>query len=256
MLTAQEFFEKQAAKYCRNIPVWSFNYSINISYKYKYLYFETPKVACTTIKATLQRMELEHLESDCIHPKCIHDRDFSPLLKPSQIHWFPEFIDRPDVFKFCFVRNPYTRMLSAYLDKMVAQERKIKRVVLDALQKENAPLSEIVTFDEFVGVVCDQDIAGMNPHWRVQYHHTCQDTIKYDFVGRFENFASDFALAMSRVSSDYEHYSVSRNRHATQANELLESYYTPNLQKKVAAKFDKDFEHFGYSKDLIVPVGN
>jgi hypothetical protein len=249
MITAQEHFEKDVEQFCENITLWKFNYSINISLKYNYLYFETPKAGCTTIKATLQKMELERTGGSCGHPSCVHDRNFSPLLRPSQISRFSEFVRQPGLFKFCFVRNPYTRLLSAYLEKMLTNKRP-KRIVLHALGRNPADLDVDVSFDEFIDVVCGQKVRDMNTHWMVQYYLTCQDLIKYDFVGKIENFDQDFDFVLSKLSENYRQYISKEVSHATNAGMHLETYYSSELSKKVQEKYKKDFEYFGYSADF------
>ena len=126
-----------------------------ISLKYRYLFCNTPKVACSTIKLTLARAELEDDTFEYENDEYIHDRELSPLLKPTML---PNPVDRLDrFFKFCFVRNPAARLLSAYLDKIVRNKPE-KLLVLEALNRSNDPLYEI-SFPEFVEVVCDQDPA-------------------------------------------------------------------------------------------------
>ena len=45
-----------------NTSAKDLNYGVHISLKHKYIFVETPKVACSTIKMTLHRMELEDPE--------------------------------------------------------------------------------------------------------------------------------------------------------------------------------------------------
>ena len=72
-------------KYCKYVNPDNFNYSINISLKYSYIYVETPKVACSSIKSTLQKMELGDPQFSREDFEDLHKRDFSPLLRPQQI---------------------------------------------------------------------------------------------------------------------------------------------------------------------------
>ena len=91
------------------------NYLINISKTYKYVYLETPKVACSTIKRTFQKAEVTALGGEVA--KNIHDKNLSPLLSPLDIqNGLDSMFEGDEFFRFSFVRNPYSRILSAYLD--------------------------------------------------------------------------------------------------------------------------------------------
>ena len=52
-------FYSDIAPFTTHIPAEEFDYTVNISLKYHYVYAENAKVACSTIKLILQRMELD-----------------------------------------------------------------------------------------------------------------------------------------------------------------------------------------------------
>ncbi|MEL6928277.1 MAG: sulfotransferase family 2 domain-containing protein [Cyanobacteria bacterium J06600_6] len=242
-------FGQEIAKYCQYIRPGMFEYAINISHKYSYLYVETPKAGCSSIKASLQRMELESPTFYREDFEDIHNRKFSPLLKPSQVGSFDAFIRRPNLFKFCFARNPYTRLLSAYLDKIKSNKPQ-KKDILHHLGKNIHQLDTEISFDEFIGVIYEQPIANLNDHWNIQYYQTFQNSIKYDFIGKIESFDRDFEFVLNTINQDYQKYISKEQRHASGTNKLLQTYYTPTLIAKVRDKFAIDFEHFGYDDDF------
>ena len=244
-----ENYKKEIRKYIQHVKYNNFEYSINISLKHKYVYVETPKVGCSTIKDTLQRMELDYPDLVRDDANDIHDRQYSPLLCPSQTCGLDRLLSNPDYFIFCFVRNPYTRLLSAYLDK-IAAENPHKGSILRAMGEDPSNLSKEVSFKEFVDVVCNLSVYDMNVHWRTQYYQTFQDSIKYDYIGRLENFKNDCDYVFSKIKPNYKDYYHSETRHATNASSLLKKYYDDHLQEKVFSKYKIDFEYFGYSKDI------
>jgi hypothetical protein len=80
------------------------------------------KVACTTIKRVLQAAELGPERRGDL-PEDVHARETSPLLSPGQDpEGFVTALLDTATFCFAFVRNPYSRALSCWLDKMVANE--------------------------------------------------------------------------------------------------------------------------------------
>ncbi|MEM7591978.1 MAG: sulfotransferase family 2 domain-containing protein [Cyanobacteria bacterium P01_A01_bin.83] len=242
-------FGREVAKYCQYIRPGMFEYAINISHKYNYLYVETPKAGCSSIKMTLQRMELDLPDFYREDFEDIHNRNFSPLLKASQVGSFDRFINRPNLFKFCFARNPYIRLLSAYLEKIKLNKPQ-KKDILQHLGKNIRQLNIKISFDEFIRVIYEQPIANLNDHWNIQYYQTCQNSIKYNFIGKVENFDRDFEFVLNTVNKDYQKYVLKEQRHASGADKLLQTYYTPALIDLVRKKFALDFEHFGYSSDF------
>lgn len=233
------------ADICPFIDHMDFNYSMSISLNNKYLYVETPKVACSSIKATLQK--IEYKDTFSTHKEFInwHDRDASPLLKPSQIFNIKKFIDRDDIYKFCFVRSPYSRLLSAYLNK-IYKDKPQKRMILLQLGRNPNDLSHFISFEEFVDAVIEEPISMMDRHWRTQYYQTFQKGIDYDFIGKFESFDKDLFSVLGTISHNYKPYLTNVLGHITGADDKLEKFYTKSLKKKVYEKYAIDFEYFGY----------
>lgn len=239
--------EESITKHLRHAKVPQFIYSLNISLQYKYVYIETPKVACSTIKTTLQRLELDEPSFTRKDFEDLHKRDFSPLLNVKQIPDINAFVQRKDIFKFCFVRNPYDRVLSAYLDKIAGNTQHKKEILLELGRNENA-LDTKVSFSQFINVLSKQTIVNMNTHWKPQYYQTFQDYIEYDFIGKFENISEDFEKVGTNISPDFHKYYTTEKRHSTNANTKINEYYTDDLKKRVYAIYEKDFEYFGYEE--------
>ena len=132
-------------------PVLS-NYICHWSKKHQYVYVETPKAACTTIKRVLQEAETG---SELVYdkPGDVHNRLRSPLLSPtSDMAAFAAAMHDKDYFRFCFVRNPFIRILSCYLDKMVKNQFERKRLAPKlGIDPENPP-----SFNYFLHAVAEQ----------------------------------------------------------------------------------------------------
>jgi len=244
-------FQKSAEKCYRFLKAEEVMYATHISLKNKYLYVHTPKVACSTIKQFLINAEYEG-KTPPVTGEVVHFREFSPLLNARQVGDFQTFINRPDIFKFCFVRNPYTRLLSCYLDKIKQRKPESNSLLI---QLGYGPFSDnVLSFEEFVDAIMAQTIGLMDQHWRIQYYMTFQEGLDYDFIGKFENFELDFRHAISQTNIDFEEYYRVQNGHATNAGEQLKQYYTPALMEKVYDKYKIDFDYFGYEKELDLKV--
>lgn len=240
-----ENFAKDAEKYTTGVQVETFDYSINISLQYGYLFTETPKVACSTIKTILQKMELKNPDLYWKHFEDIHNRNYSPLLKPSQLGPLDSFLKSDKLYKFCFCRNPYTRLLSAYIDKIKTNKPE-KKYILQSLGKDASDMTQEISFASFIHVISQQKVINMNSHWRPQYYQTFQEAISYDYIGKIEYFETDINSILSEISSDYQKYISTEKRHSTNSNKLLNIYYTPELKKLVQQIYEIDFSYFGY----------
>jgi dermatan 4-sulfotransferase 1 len=242
-------FTRTADKYCRYITVDNFNYSVNISLNYRYIFVETPKVGCSSIKLTLQKLELGDPSFSRKDFEDLHRRDFSPLLRPQQVGDLDAFLKREDLFRFCFVRNPYTRLLSCYLEKIVGNKHQ-KLQILQQLGFGQSDMNKEISFETFVDAVIHQPISMMDPHWRHQYYQTFQDSMQYDFIGKFEQFDADLNEVLHRITPDYTRYLSTEDRHSQDTAEALDKYYTPQLSEQVYRCFEKDFQYFEYPADL------
>ena len=87
-----------------------------VSPTHKYFCMTIPKVACSKIKIVLQQLEGLPLPS---HTLRIHYRDtpgmsFVPSISDFSTQDAVKILTSPKWFRFCFVRNPYSRLFSAH----------------------------------------------------------------------------------------------------------------------------------------------
>lgn len=222
------------------------NYLINFSKKYKYIYVEVPKTGCTTIKRALQLAEFDGDDSQL--SKNIHDRRASPLLAPRQDpEAFASAWEDPEYVKFTFVRNPYTRTLSAYLDKIVINEWERERR-LPALGFDS---DSTVGFAEFLERIADQNPREMDIHWAPQHLLIGAGRNRYDRIFRFEAFREAATRVFAELGIDgVEGIVESLPHHATGAGDKLREHYGETEQQLVASIFSEDFERLGYHVGL------
>lgn len=250
-MNRHDYFLEDIAFLTRHSPANEIVYAINASLRFSYIYFETPKAACSTIKRFLIKNEFENIklfddaDTNYTEFRYLHDREFSPLLNVKQLYPFKWCLRSDRFFKFCFVRNPYERLLSAYLDKILNRRNQIVqiRMALGLVSSDTRAIS----FDEFVRAVCSIPVFAMDAHWKVQYHHLCMDEIGYDLVGRVENFDADIDRVCQATGLDKRHLETF-SPHRSNAKGRVTEYYTEELRKLVSAKFECDFDAFGYSR--------
>ena len=251
-------------RFVRGFGGWSsdLNYRFNLSARHRYLYVETPKAGCTTIKAMLQAHE-GRLSARSGFDDAHRTQDLKIRGPRDDLKRFFEILASGDAYRFTFVRNPFSRVLSAYLDKIcnrfpsgnwntgpqscerVQRERRLRRKGL------GLPLHGEISFIQFLEAVLSADACDLDVHWRPLHLLTRPDLIEYDFIGRFEQFDQDlhyiaYRLGMSPIADE-------RGRsHRTDAGEKIQQYYNARCAGIVREIYRHDFELFGYDDRLTV----
>lgn len=218
------------------------DYLVNISQRNRYLYVENAKVACTTIKRSLQLAEFDgDLE---LLPENVHDRSLSPLIAPSNNMALFRSVFAEDFFRFTFVRNPYTRALSCYLEKFAENEYERGR-----LSPELGLDSSVVpSFEEFLVAVREQPLGMRDIHWERQAFLLCPNAMKYTFIGRFEQFGSHWKKVFEYLGLPAT--GQAQMRHSTGASSRLSAHYGWRERALVREIYMEDFLTFGYGFGL------
>ena len=131
------------------------------------------------------------------------------------------------LFKFAFVRNPFDWIVSMYSFLQQNKGHRHNKMILE------------MSFSEYV----DFEIKRNKRH---QYLFLCDDKghLAIDFVGRFEQLESDFNHIIAELKLDVTlpHVNASKRKD-------YRTYYTPDVQEKVANHWRKDIELFEYQFD-------
>jgi len=157
-----------------------------------------------------------------------------------------------DVFRFTFVRNPYSRLLSAYLsviDRNLEAKAEILAVINAVNRSEVSDLTQFVSFAEFVDVVCSQKPCKMNSCWKPQVDQTLAKVIDFHFTGQFERLTEDACHVQARLFG-VDGLGLSSPNNKTGASSRIATIYDKAVQKRVLRKFESDFIAFGYSEEL------
>ena len=179
--------------------------------KLKLFWYEIPKTGCTSLKELFN----SHVDLSYTSVKLKH------------IHRHRNY------FQFAFVRNPWDRLLSCFLDKTKATVG-TKWQLRDYVKYKN------YSFNDFVYSIKDDDLNICNRHHRLQYNLINHDYV--NFIGKFENLQKDFnkICKLSNLPKfKLPHFNKTNHRHYTE-------YYNEETKQIVAEKYAKDIEYFGY----------
>ena len=233
--------------------VRDFENNTNISLLHHYIYFAVDKVANSTIKQCLFEIEYSSVGKN---PLTLFDKRCSPLLSPYQLpDDLKQEVFRSDkYFRFAFVRSPYSRLLSCYLDRIQRRTSNPRRDLNKELKKRGLDPAE-VSFEDFLRVVCEQPSAIQNSHWRRQYDDLCFDLIRFDHIGKFENLWKEMAYVSERVFGalmpQMRDRGINKAPRSTHSDQHVRNYYTQELADLVYESYSRDFESFGYERLTI-----
>jgi hypothetical protein len=194
-----------------------------INHKHKFIFIHIPKTAGHSIErafgAWTGKDKINYgIGMDSIKRRPIQHYNLAQLERFN----FISPTENSTYFKFCFVRNPYSRIVSAWKYLKVQKWSKV---------------SEDTSFKKFVKK------SKNNSHVRPQCHWTHTRMVKnVDFIGRFENLQVDFDTICDKIGIERQelpHKNKSKHKHYTE-------YYDDETREIVAKKYAKDIEYFNY----------
>lgn len=137
-------------------------------------------------------------------------------------------------FKFSFVRNPYTRLVSCWQGWIRSKKGSV-------LFKRHPNLRLGMSFKEFAFAVSDIDDLEANEHYVSQTKLLTRDgELIVDFFGKFETIGKDWKKLKKHINLTALKYASkgSINNHM--------SLYDKETLDVVYKRFKDDFEYFGY----------
>jgi hypothetical protein len=148
-----------------------------------------------------------------------------------------------EYYKFTFVRNPWDRLVSAFLFLKKGGANKIDR------QWAEENLSQYTDFHTFVTNWVNRKNVNTWKHFVPQYKFLCQPGKQVpvvDFIGHFECINEDFATIQKRLgcSTSLKHLNKTEG-----VKKEYREYYTEATKQIVADVYKEDIDIFGYDFD-------
>lgn len=163
---------------------------------------------------------------------------------------------------FCFVRNPYARLRSAWQNKFAygheqGYSRSIRRRELGRLRRfargagiAGAEDGSAIPFETFLSYVESQPAGTRDHHWDDQCAVLLMDDIRYECCFRMEGeFSAGLRQIFQRIglTGPAMETVLCTQRNASPREEP--PVYTPALAERVRRLYARDFERFGYDSD-------
>ena len=177
--------------------------------------------------------------------------NYTTALRASRISFaeIAQAILDPGVLKAVIVRDPVTRLLSAYIDRCVEQ-REWNRCGT----RRGANLSAVVGHFERLG---PSFLRSADLHFRPQATQCGLRWVRFDIEARFESYAESARTILERVNLRGRVDAVfgsaagiartSNHRHSQHGTEgRVCAYYSPQLLQRVRALYRVDYERFGF----------
>lgn len=241
---------------CGTSSAMSANHKNFIYMEYRgFIFSYVPKVACTNWKCLLRHMVGY---DDWLDTNIAHDKTNSGLRYLDLTSDDAELLHRPDIHKYTMVRNPYSRILSAYLNKIAERlppkpegegdhfDRLVR--IIDEFRNEQTESPEI-TFEVFLLWLHTSGSWFVNDeHWTPQATLLRQPDVAFDVVGRFENLDADAERIITAMGCNITFPTQESIKFPVNNSEKrLSDFYTPKAVSLVQDHFAQDFSCFGYT---------
>lgn len=155
--------------------------------------------------------------------------------KPSELS-YAEMQRLKSCFKFTVVRHPYTRALSAYLDKVVSGE---KHRLFDRFGGPPKSFEEFCIYLSHGGLY-------ENAHWAPMSALMLMPVDALDFIGRVETLSTDLPIILKRAGISKMPEFSRAGPPPTHASALLDEHLTPRSRSILNEVYATDFRMFGY----------
>ena len=225
--------------------------------KYKWVIFTVQKIASSTQKKLIRRILGPGCSDGWLDPQNEYDACFT-LLRDYSTEEATRIMHDPTWTKSIFLRNPYERVLSAYLHMSKN----------DYTRKwcQNKSTTNFTYFLEEIVQKCDRGPLP-DPHFGLQYDRVTEKWWPYmNFVSTLEKFSTDFPKLLKKLGlwhrygkvgwghSFTNHFYgnqsivVNNEHHKTSAKQKIKTYYTQRNYDFVSTFYRKDIDLYNQIK--------
>lgn len=185
--------------------------------KNKFIFIHVPKAAGSSLKAALD----------------LSFRDAGHLPLTYYEHLYPQKYQ--EFYKFAFVRNPWSRLLSAY-NYMSRRTEPDDMVWAESIAK-------LGSFEKFVMLWLSEETIGLDDVFVPQYRFLINScgVVSMDFIGKFEALSTDFSVIQQHIGSQTKIPKINTGIKAD-----YRQMFTTKMVDKVFKIYERDVLEFGY----------
>lgn len=138
--------------------------------------------------------------------------------------------------KFSIVRNPFDRLVSVY------------HFYQQAAGYSSHPMRDYSTFAEFVGAVRSDSSVAMDANRMSDSILASDGAPLVDVILRYETLQQDFSQFLDRYN--FPALQLPRENRSERSRSLLDYYQADDIET-ITKVYKRDFDNFGYSKELF-----
>lgn len=188
-------------------------YLMGLNHRFQFIWFMVPKVATRSIRSYLK-----------VHAsETVYYHGFNQY----PIHLYNTY------YKFAFVRNPYDRLVSCWINKVVNKNH---------FNFNTTDYPKMRSFANFVRHVKGLDLSKCDRH--LQPQSSLIDLNHVNFIGRLENINADYETLCRKLNLPAERLET---RNISPNRENYRNYYTDNMIEEVFELYEKDILLFNYT---------
>ncbi len=263
------------------------NFKMIVSVKHKFSFIHIPKTAGSSLIAHVADLDTEiielcsttvYMKNTGVHVKMcglsqVNDKnqdlnlchekgvkfleydpsfDYAHLYYPYNVFLGEEYLGK-DYFSTAFVRNPFDRLVSAFLYSKKRKEFENSQLNI------NKDTEKYENFNDFCVYYLNQEdlfhpVTRYNVHYLPQYRFVCDPLhiarntkeVLVSFVGRFEKLKEDFNFIYRHLDPYGDVPELNHKRNLKRQRHYSEYYSTES--KKIAEKiYEKDLDIFKYT---------
>lgn len=218
--------------------------TVHLSPELGFAYVESPKCASTSVKANL--LNAKGVRIAGLGQRGLHECFRTAFVSAKSLSSIERSALALDVgVVFSIVRNPYTRLLSAYLDKIhnASPQRDIRLLTLGL--DSRLP----VDFPTFVNAISRGEPRQLDTHWRPLFHLTRPDIVPYTDLLYFEKIDRDLeVLFLKLFSGSRQSRQLIRRGRRTGTTLAATATMEESIKEIVFDIYRLDFETFGYER--------
>lgn len=228
------------------------NAHIDVLPEQRIIYICVPKNASSRIKMTLSSLLGRTVNSEWEANR----RALSGLKSPKRVGLsvFHHIATDPQSLRFAFVRNPYARLVSCWLNKfcdipLIAANPSVRSYLAwrehNDLSLPEGPTSTL-SFDRFIDFATTTAKERVDAHWHLQAGLLDMPGIDLNLIGRVEYFARDFMRVLDHAQASDTLRADAIKPVNPSANGNWQNYYTSRLAERVYKTYEIDFDWFEY----------